>query len=402
MGKGQLVHSDGEPMVLYHGTKGEFDEFTSKKNLDQDSSTPNWLYFATNPELAEKMASHKTGVRDGQDADDKLQKYYEEFGEIDKAKGPRDGDNATFRGIREDGYVKEKTGVLPMTFERNFALSIMPVYLNAKNIWNPTNPDHVNKLLAKLNKNKEWAGDYGYDQKQLASGEFRYIENEITTKALKDLGFDGAMLMESAVDGLTTVAIWDNNGVKSATANNGEYSLKSNNIRRQKPRTATDEEIRNGLSGDGMRILEKYGMTEGYKNVRGVLNSIKDQYQKEGLDANFIENYFPRLVNDLDGLKSSYGQPTGIVDQEIYRYEKMTGQKLSDTERQMMYEKLARSKLYRSGTGSPSNLKERITSVIQPTQMQYYADPEVALNGYIEKMVNAIETKQLIGRLWIS
>lgn len=397
MGKGQLVHSDGEPMVLYHGTKGEFDEFTSKKNLDQDSSTPNWLYFATNPELAEKMASHKTGVRDGQDADDKLQKYYEEFSEIDKAKGPREGDNATFRGIREDGYVKEKTGVLPMTFERNFALSIMPVYLNAKNIWNPTNPDHVNKLLAKLNKNKEWAGDYGYDQKQLASGEFRYIENEITTKALKDLGFDGAMLMESAVDGLTTVAIWDNNGVKSATANNGEYSLKSNNIRRQKPRTATDEEIRSGLSGDGMRILEKYGMTEGYKNVRGVLNSIKDQYQKEGLDANFIENYFPRLVNDLDGLKSSYGQPTGIVDQEIYRYEKMTGQKLSDTERQMMYEKLARSKLYRSGTGSPSNLKERITSVIQPTQMQYYADPEVALNGYIEKMVNAIETKKLIG-----
>ena len=397
MGKGQLVHSDGEPMVLYHGTKGEFDEFTSKENLDQDSSTPNWLYFATNPKLAEDMASQKTGYRDGKDADDKLQEYYEEFSEVDKSAGPREGDTATTRGIREDGYVKEKTGVLPLTFERNFALSIMPVYLNAKNVWNPKNSDHVSKLMAKLRKNKEWKDDYGYDQKEIASGEFRYIENAITTKALSDLGFDGAMLMESKADGLSTVAIWNKNGVKSATGNNGEYSLKDNNIRRQKSRTASDEEMARGLSNDGMSILEKYGMTEDYRGVRGVLDSIKGEYTDLGLDKNFIENYFPRSVQDLDGLKASYGQKTGMVDQEIRRYEKMTGQSLSDTERQMMYEKLARSKLYRSGINAPNNMQERITDFIQEPQMQYYADPEVALDSYIDKMVNSIETKKLIG-----
>ena len=397
MGKGQLVHSDGEPMVLYHGTKGEFDEFTSKENLDQDSSTPNWLYFATNPKLAENMASQKTGYRDGKDADDKLQEYYEEFSEVDKSAGPRKGDTATTRGIREDGYVKEKTGVLPLTFERNFALSIMPVYLNAKNVWNPKNSDHVSKLMAKLRKNKEWKDDYGYDQKEIASGEFRYIENAITTKALSDLGFDGAMLMESKADGLSTVAIWNKNGVKSATGNNGEYSLKDNNIRRQKSRTASDEEMARGLSNDGMSILEKYGMTEDYRGVRGVLDSIKGEYTDLGLDKNFIENYFPRSVQDLDGLKASYGQKTGMVDQEIRRYEKMTGQSLSDTERQMMYEKLARSKLYRSGINAPNNMQERITDFIQEPQMQYYADPEVALDSYIDKMVNSIETKKLIG-----
>jgi hypothetical protein len=397
MGKGQLIHDDGEPMVLYHGTKGEFDEFTSKKNLDQDSSTPNWLYFATNPKLAENMAAQKTGYRDGKDADDKLQEYYEEFSEVDKSAGPREGDTATARGIREDGYVKERTGVLPLTFERNFALSIMPVYLNAKNIWNPTNSDHVSKLMAKLRKNKEWKDDYGYDQREIASGEFRYIENAITTKALSDLGFDGAMLMESKADGLSTVAIWNKNGVKSATGNNGEYSLKDNNIRRQKSRTASDEEMMQGLSNDGMRILQKYGMTEDYRGVRSVLDRIKGEYTDLGLDNNFIENYFPRLVQDLDGLKTSYGQKTGLVDQEIRRYEKTTGQSLSDIERQMMFEKLARSNMYRSGMSAPSNMKERITDFIKEPQMKYYADPEVALDNYIEKMVNAIETKKLIG-----
>ena len=397
MGKGQLVHDDGKPMVLYHGTKADFNEFTSKENIDQDESTPNWLYFGTNPELSEEMARHKQAYRDGLDTDDRLQKLYEEFSEAD---GTVFYDTMQARQLREDSYVKERTGMLPETYEQYDAMSIMPVYLNAKNIWNPNNPSHVNKLMAELRKDKEWSEELGWTKEMIASGEFRYIENVPTTKALKKLGFDGAFLAETPTTGLTTVAIWDNTGVKSATGNNGEYSLSDPDIRRQKERretTATEEEIIRGLSDDGMRILQKYGLTEDYRGVRKVLNDIKSEYEGLGLDANFIDNYFPRLVEDLNGLKKSYGQDTGIVDQEIRRYEKMTGQTLSDVERQMMYEKLARSRLYRGGLNSPSNMKERRTTLIGEDQMKYYADPEVALDGYIEKMVNAIETKKLIG-----
>ena len=100
-----------------------------------------------------------------------------------------------------------------------------------------------------------------------------------------------------------------------------------------------------------MEILEKYGMTEDYRGVRSVLDKIKGEYTELGMDAN--------------------GQKTGIVDQEIRRYEKTTGQTLSDTERQMMYEKLARSNMYRSGVSTPSNMKERITDFIQEPQMKY-------------------------------
>jgi hypothetical protein len=185
--------------------------------------------------------------------------------------------------------------------------------------------------------------------------------------------------------------------IKGSPSTQEQVADAASGIREQKSRTASDEEMARGLSNDGMSILEKYGMTEDYRGVRGVLDSIKGEYTDLGLDKNFIENYFPRSVQDLDGLKASYGQKTGIVDQEIRRYEKMTGQALSDTERQMMYEKLARSKLYRSGINAPNNMQERITDFIQEPQMQYYADPEVALDSYIDKMVNSIETKKLIG-----
>ena len=176
-----------------------------------------------------------------------------------------------------------------------------------------------------------------------------------------------------------------------------QFESASREIKEQKGRPASDEEISQGLSNDGMRILQKYGMTEDYRGVRSVLDRIKGEYTDLGLDNNFIENYFPRLVQDLDGLKTSYGQKTGLVDQEIRRYEKTTGQSLSDIERQMMFEKLARSNMYRSGMNTPSNMKERITDFIKEPQMKYYADPEVALDNYIDKMVNAIETKKLIG-----
>lgn len=400
MGRGQFVHDDGEPMIFYHGTKADFTEFTSKENIDQDESTPDWLYFGTNPELSEEMARHKEAYRNGLDTDDRLQKLYEDFSREDKLAGTRDGDTLAARGLREDAYVKERIGMYPESYEKYDGMSIMPVYLNAKNVWNPSNPSHVNKLMVELRKDKEWVEELEWTREMIASGEFRYLENVPTTKALKKLGFDGAFLAETPTTGLTTIAIWNNTGVKSATGNNGEYSLENPDIRRQKERretTATEEEIIRGLSDDGMRILQKYGMAENYRAVRKVLNDIKAEYEALGLDANFIDNYFPRLVEDLKGLKESYGQDTGIVDQEIRRYEKMTGQTLSDVERQMMYEKLARSRLYRGGLNSPSNMKERRTNLIGETQMKYYADPEVALDSYIEKMVNAIETKKLIG-----
>jgi hypothetical protein len=125
--------------------------------------------------------------------------------------------------------------------------------------------------------------------------------------------------------------------------------------------------------------------------------TIGGEYTGLGLDTSMLQGYFPREVSDLKGLKGSLGMPTGIIDQELARYEKATGQTMSIVERQMMFEKLARSRLYRSGAGQPSNTKERRIATLLDEQLKYYSSPTKALNGYIDRMVNAIETKKLIG-----
>ena len=431
-GKGELVHSDGEPMVFYHGTKADFTEFTSKENIDQDELTPEWLYFGTNPMLAEEMARLKEGFdKQGLNADDRLQQMYDEFAVLPKDERKKitqivaksmvanedykgfnvdiikeiaekgvDGtsDVADFRlnQIQEEAYIIDKTGMNPEELRRFVGMSVMPVYINAKNIFNPKNENHVKRLLNKLSKDKSWVEEFNWTAEEIGTGEFRFIENPQTAKALKKVGFDGAFLAETNETGLTTVAIWDNTGVKSATGNTGAYSSEDPDIRYQKDRTASDKERIRGLSDDGLRILEKHGMVRSYTEVRNVLEQLKDEYQALGLDMNYIDNYFPRLMQDLEGFKSSIGQTTGI-DEEIRRYENMTGQKLTLVERQKMYEKLARSRLYRGGVSQPKNLKERRIAELSPDQLKYYANPEEALDEYVDRMVQTIETKKLIG-----
>ena len=181
----------------------------------------------------------------------------------------------------------------------------------------------------------------------------------------------------------------------SITAENVEAGASA--IRDPRFQIASQNEINQGISDEALAIMAKHGMMGDYQTVRGVLDSIGSEYADLGLDIGMLQGYFPREVSDLKGLKGSFGMPTGIVDQELARYEKATGQKMSTVERQMMYEKLARSRLYRSGIGQPSNLKERKLALLNEGQLQYYSSPIRALDSYIDRMVNSIETKKLIG-----
>ena len=168
-------------------------------------------------------------------------------------------------------------------------------------------------------------------------------------------------------------------------------------IRDTRFQVASQKEINQGISDEAIAIMSRNGMMQDYEGVRGVLDSIGGEYTGLGLDTSMLQGYFPREVSDLKGLKGSLGMPTGIIDQELARYEKATGQTMSIVERQMMFEKLARSRLYRSGSGQPSNTKERRIATLLDEQLKYYSSPTKALDSYIDRMVNAIETKKLIG-----
>ena len=434
-GKGTLVHEDGEPMVLYHGTKDDITEFKgSNPNLK------NWVFFSTDPELSSEMAMRKP-LRE--ELEETVGRVDEGFAELSEAEvndlkdqyfsRPHDPQDSLYpdRLIAKMEYERKRIGMEGVDYADLGGINVIPAYLNAKKIFDPRNEEDIDYLTRSLENFRDGLIDFreesndftsGSDasiqlelvqslirqgRSALESGFYGNYELEFVSDALKRGKYEGVVLSEvdSARDpdldnryNLTTVAVWNGaSGIKSATGNSGAFSS-SPDIREQKDRdyTASEIEIARGLSDEGAAIMAKYGMTNSYREVRSVLDQLKEEYRALGLDMNYIDNYFPRLMKDLEGFKASIGQTVG-VDEEIRRYESMTGQKLTEIERQKMYEKLARSRMYRSGISQPANLKERRNRFVEKNELQYYADPASALNEYVDRMVNTIETKKLIG-----
>tara|TARA_R110002153_G_scaffold51017_5_gene143563 strand:+ start:7603 stop:13074 length:5472 start_codon:yes stop_codon:yes gene_type:complete len=377
-GKGVLVQEDGTPMMLYHGTKEDFTKFETRSER-----LKNWVFFSPDPDLSSEMA------------------YLKPFPQ--RMEGDPEAN-------RFEGDVSEDLA----------GISVMPAFLNAKEIFDPRNSDSLDELQRTIiAKFKGKSPEYEVVSSRFGSmkdGFFGDYEFKIVSESLKSLGYDGIVLSEyqdtnSPRYGLNSIAVWNKNGIKSATANSGAFDPDSSDIRYQKKsnsrksrrfnrsemQVASDNERIQGLAREGKEILERYGMVDDYARVRGLISSVGQEAVGLGLDPNLIQNYFPRSVDDFKGLKESMGYDMTSVDGEIARYERATGQKLSPVERQMMLEKLARSRLYRSGAGEPNNSKERRISLIEDSQLQYYASPMEALSKYLEQSITSIETKKLIG-----
>jgi len=265
------------------------------------------------------------------------------------------------------------------------------------------------KFEAEVSKLKSLQGNPDGQLAKVKQKELDYVANLEYTQAKEDA--DRALAEEPQTN-IADKINYNAGGMKMYQAqqlrkledqkNSGKISAEdfrkaSKVIKEQKSRASDEERIR-GLSDEGLAILQRNGMVNQYMEVRKVLEELRTEYEALGLDMNYIDNYFPRLMKDLDGFRKSLGRTAGL-DEEVRRYEAMTGQKLTQVERQKMYEKLARSRLYRTGgISQPANLKERTKKgLVEQSELQYYANPEEALDEYITRMVNTIETKKLIG-----
>jgi hypothetical protein len=132
-GDSKVVDADGNPQVMYHGTRKDFSKF--KAGL---------IFSSPNPMVANKFA-----------ANDML-------------------------------YSPDKPGIEP-------GANVMPVYIKAENPFDYENPDHVNELFEKIKGN--FASVSRPAAKRLLSeGQFKIIEENVD--AIKDMGFDGLYVEE--------------------------------------------------------------------------------------------------------------------------------------------------------------------------------------------------------------
>jgi len=145
-------------------------------------------------------------------------------------------------------------------------------------------------------------------------------------------------------------------------------------------------------------LINKYEMHTEFAEARLVLEEIRNGLISVGEDVGYIENYFPRKILNLQGLRQSLNQdaPTKtFIDSQIEQREQDLDRRLTSEEEIDLINKLIRGYSYIKS--KPSFLKGRKLEQITADQMEFYEDPIAQLGRHIDISIERIENKKFLG-----
>lgn len=136
----------------------------------------------------------------------------------------------------------------------------------------------------------------------------------------------------------------------------------------------------------------KYGLTEDWKKVRGVLDHLHNEAKSAGIDVGYVDDYFPRKMKDYTAYLDNYDGRT--------RFEKHLKKidpdnKLTEAQKARELDKMLRNP---TRNGNPSHTKGRKVDNVTPELNPYYEDSLTALTNYVSSMNNSIEMNRFFGK----
>ncbi len=146
-------------------------------------------------------------------------------------------------------------------------------------------------------------------------------------------------------------------------------------------------------------------MKVNFNNTKKLLKELGEKSKKAGVQLDLMENYFPRIVKDYDGLIESFGNKAmSKFDRMLQEYAESIGKKssseLTPQEKNIVANRFARG--IRKGTDTkPRYAKQRnvtLESLNDEAIAKFYESPEDALALYIRNAVNNIEKYNFFGR----
>ena len=237
----QWVDADGKPKVFYHATARDFFEFTPAGQSQA-------IFLAETPEEAEGFGSiaedrlrrevyTALGLKEDklkflQGVVDKVvekgtitKKEGDDFMKQANRKTPAYGD---FGDIEQDVY----DALLELSPTR---MSIMPLYARAMTPFDFENKEHVDQVMNWVANNTKYPQDFPEKwlngmKGRISQGLWQAIEDKRVQQAIRALGFDAFTVRENRASP-KNYAVYKPNQVKSATGNDGQFSLESKDIR---------------------------------------------------------------------------------------------------------------------------------------------------------------------------
>ena len=161
-------------------------------------------------------------------------------------------------------------------------------------------------------------------------------------------------------------------------------------------------------------LLHKHGLLNMYRlDVQPILEEIYTEYNELGMPKiGYLEDYFPRVIKDLEGLIKSYGHKTKRTFEVLVREENIRRSELKDkdgnpaplpemqeTELGRFFQDFLQGKFRvdLNGVKLPGNVKAREIQEIKEDKLKFYDEPGVAFGKYTTNMARAIESFKVVG-----
>ena len=170
----------------------------------------------------------------------------------------------------------------------------------------------------------------------------------------------------------------------------------------------------NLLNGDYIaivRMTDDLGITDKSElnEMRKALNEVRDYAREEGgIEVGYIEDYFPRQVEDYKSFKKfldeneNFRDTRNQVEQALeeyrvkYKYESVDS--IPPEEAAEVTSRVLRGFPIQAGSSLPGNFKARGIQKVDDRMLDAYADPADALKNYIERAVMATERRKFLFR----
>lgn len=166
-------------------------------------------------------------------------------------------------------------------------------------------------------------------------------------------------------------------------------------------KTVLDYAMKNGDVKLVNEVAEKYNMVEEVAAIRNMLEEIYQRAEAVGYDIGYKKNFFPRHVNDHEGLVEYFeqGEMGSQIIEAIHKKQLEIGELLSTEEKAQLINTLLRGyKTANITLSQPSALKERSIDRVTPEINQFYDTSDQSLIRYISTVNEAIEARRFFGK----
>ena len=162
---------------------------------------------------------------------------------------------------------------------------------------------------------------------------------------------------------------------------------------------ALDSHLKNQRGDEAFTVAVENDMEQEFIALREYLDEMYEKGKKAGIEMGFIDNYFPRRVEDIDGLMAYFDRADQSIITKAWDKEKqrLGVEVLSDDDKANVINRLiSNNKSLGKKTSHIKRRNERI--VVDENINKFYQDSPSTLLNYIDSMNELITVSELFGK----